>query len=364
MKLLNIAHLAQLIGYADDEMEYGLSPEITQTLAKLRKVPIVNENEIDVGLNTLRLQSVDGIFDFYLKDSIVYLSEQAQEMGGLIAYTYLTPISQFDEDYVDNLGDADLSHLTTRIIKRREKQNLLMQEHERLSRGANRRAQKFLRDNKSTSVSCALVSDECAKLLKQAKYFIRRGKADYYGAQLQIMQFVIQKNDLGENQEIIPLVEIIGKYCQKCENKSQKELSDGFVSEIYQPKFTASNTKIMQNKRFDFRELLVALSKPQPKGDVRKQFEKEYPAKSKVIMGIYTAEEEVQQEVKMPETVDMEKAEQTEESKAIQLAETIFAEYGPNKQAVKSAQQDKTAEIKKTKADISQKSQYDQEKTF
>jgi len=341
-----------------------LPSDVSEVLAKMRKMPVVSENDLDVGLDSLMLESEDKTFSFYLKDSIMYLSEQAHEMGGLIAYTYLTPISQFDDDYVDNLGDVDLAHLSDRKKKKKEKQIRLMKEHERISKGAVRRAQKWLSDNKSISVSCALIDDECRELLAHAKYFIRRGKPDYYESQLQLMEFAVEKNNLETNSDIMPLMEILSKCYKKCEIKNQKELVDDFVGEVINPQFNPRKTASGQNKKFDFRELLAATNKPKLRIETRKQFEKEYPVKSKEIMEIYTAEEEVEQTIEVKESEEKKTTKEKEEEKTKKLTEKLLAEYEQTQQTQKDVPQNQETEQKRSKTSTFQKNQDEQAKTF
>ena len=256
---MNETHVLQMLGNLDDRRTYLLPKDIAEILIRMPKTPVVSENEIDVGINTAFLKSNCGI-EFYLEDSTLSLVERAYEMGGLIAYTYLTPLTEITLDYFENLDpQLDLTPLKERKRQRREKYNLVLAEHERLARAAMKR----------------LAPPDIGEF----KRFIRLGKPDFYCSQLQLLEL-----RGGESAAIT-------RWETACNNKTTAALLSETPVELYIPQITTvKKPSGGASKKFDFRTLLAALLKATPKKPVTRL------EPSEKVTELLTTEAEIQED--------------------------------------------------------------------
>jgi len=246
--LKNDAHILQMLGNFDHGHSYALPKDIAEILIKMPKTPVVSKDEIDVGSNVAFLKSDSGI-DFCLEDGTLFLVERATEMGGLVAYTYLTPLTEITLDYFKSIDpNIDLTPIKDRIAARRTKQQKIMAEHERLARTAMNRAQKILNHQPI---------DQFDQSKSTAKRFIRPGKPDYNTSQLQLLAHTIDKNDL-----LHPATEIINRWKNACNNKTSAALLSEAPSGLHFP-VIASNAKQSRPKQktLDFKSILAAMLK-------------------------------------------------------------------------------------------------------
>lgn len=247
--LKNDSHIFQMLGNFDNKHGYTLPKDIAELLIKMPKKPVFSKDEIDVGLNVAFLESSCGT-EFCLEGSILYFVEHATEIGGLVAFTYLTPLTEITTDYFKNLDtELDLTPLKQRIGKRRAQYVSMLTEYERLARTANRRAQKTLAQQNLP---------EFDELMSTAKRYVRPGKPDYCTSQLQILAYVIDKNNLPH-----PSTEIINRWKTACNNKTSAALlaeapADFHIPEITDAKKDGGGNK---GKKLDFKSLLAVLLK-------------------------------------------------------------------------------------------------------
>ena len=237
-----------MLGDFDDRHGYGLPKNIADILIKMPKKPIASKDEIDVGSDTAFLRSESGI-DFCLENSTLFLVEYASEMGGLVAFTYLTPLTEITNEYFKTLdANADLTPLKERAQARRTKHQIILAEHERLAQGAMQRARRILTYKPIP---------EFEKFKSDGKRFIRPGKPDYNTSQLQILAHVIEKGDL-----LHPVADIISRWKTACNNKTSAQLLSELPSELHVPQIL--NTKksaAPSGKTLDFKSILAAMLK-------------------------------------------------------------------------------------------------------
>lgn len=239
----------QMLGAFDAKHGYSLPKDIADLLIKMPKKPIISKDEIDVGTNVAFLQGSHDT-EFCLDGNVLYFVERATEIGGLVAFTYLTPLTEITEEYFNNLdAGIDLTPLRERRQKRRAQYVSIMAECEHLARGANRRVQKTLR-------SQAL--PEYNELISTAKRFVRLGKPDYCTSQLQILSYIIDKNDLTH-----PATEIINGWKTACNNKAAAQLVCETQTNLHKPEITERKKDSDGNKgkKIDFKSLLAAMLK-------------------------------------------------------------------------------------------------------
>jgi len=246
--LKNDTHIFQMLGDFDDRHGYALPKEIAEILIKMPKKPIVSKDEIDVGPNVAFLKSDTGI-DFCLEDSTLFLVERAFEMGGLLAFTYLTPLTEITLDYFKNLdANIDLTPLKERIQARRIKYQTILAEHERLAQGAMRRVRKILTYQ-------PLPDFDSSKSV--GKRFIRPGKPDYNTSQLQLLAHIIDKKDL-----LHPAADVISHWQTACNNKSSALILSEPASEFHTAQITTTKkTGTPKGKTIDFASILLTMLK-------------------------------------------------------------------------------------------------------
>jgi hypothetical protein len=309
--LQNDAHIFQMLGDFDDRHGYGLPKDIAEALIKLPKKPIASEDEIDVGTNVAFLRSDVGI-DFCLEDSTLFLVERATEMGGLIAFTYLTPLTEITLDYFKNLDvNVDLAPIKERIQARRIKRQTILAEHERLALGAMRRARKILTYQPLPDF------DEAKSV---GKRFIRKGKPDYNTSQLQLLAHIIDKGDL-----LHPVADIIGRWQNTCNNKASALLLSETTAELHVPQIPdTKKANTPKGKTMNFQSILAAMTK---RNNPQKQPVRLKP--SKKATEILTAETEIEDDF-MPESigkaVDIAELFTDEEKELQKLVTTILAQ--------------------------------------
>ena len=247
-----------MLGAFDDRRSYALPKDLAEILIKMPKTPVVSEDEIDVGTNVAFLKGELGT-EFCLEDSILYLVERAEEMGGVLVHTYLTPLTEITLDYFKNLdAHVDLTPLKERVRTRRAQYEKVLAEHERLARGA---IKKLAPPN-----------------VGEYKRFIRPGKPDFYSAQLQLLE-----HTGGEN-------EIITRWKTACNNKAVAALlaePPVILSDVKDLPAPTGNRK--GGKRIDFKTLLAAMLKQNPPRKLRLK-------PSEKVANILTAEDEIQEE--------------------------------------------------------------------
>ena len=338
--LKNDSHIFQMLGNFDERHGYALPKEIADILIKMPKKPVVSDDEVDVGINVAFLQSEDGT-KFCLEGSILYLVEHATEMGGIVAYTYLSPLAEITDEYFKNLdAGLDLTPIKERAQKRRAQYTSMLAEHERLARSACRRVQKTLDTHPLP---------EYSELLKTGKPFVRLGKPDYNTSQLQMLTYVIDKNDLTH-----PAVEIINRWKTTCNNKTSAALISEPLTEFHMPelihkKKDGSDGK--KGKKLDFKHLITALLKQDAtaKPPVRLK-----PCEN--AAKILNAETEVEHDFEpeeLPETPGEkdkpEHALDNEEMKLQQLVTALLRNYQPSPTVAKPQTKSKTARQGMTK---------------
>lgn len=300
-----------MLGDFDDRHGYGLPKDIAEVLIKMPKKPVASEDEIEVGTNVAFLRSDAGI-DFCLEDSTLFLVERATEMGGLLAFTYLTPLTEITLDYFKNLdANFDLAPIKERIEARRIKRKTLLAEHERLALGSMRRAKKIL--------TYQPVPD-FEETKSAGKRFIRKGKPDYNTSQLQLLSHIIDKGDL-----LHPVSDIISRWKNTCNNKASALLLSETTTELHVPQITdAKKANTPKGKTMNFQSILAAMIK------------RDKPSKppvrlkpSKKAAEILTAETEIEDDF-MPESigkaVDIAELFTDEEKELQKLITTILAQ--------------------------------------
>ena len=267
-KFAPTAHTAQLL---------DMTTELVAAVLKLKKVEIVDDDRLDFGnfLEFESIQTFDGapvrylveLFnitdpdgDTVVKRAVLYLRAEVVEMGGMVANTYLTPLKVFDsvspETFLQGMAqqfnvelggshaqtadggywfnwlgrritaegdEARLVELVDKAVSdrntRRKKIRELM---EAASRGAADAALRLLRSRKEQNVECALVENEYTALAKTAKRFVRPGKPDYAQSRVQMLNFIIDKNDLGEHEALAEVVKRLARVNTKIERAITK----------------------------------------------------------------------------------------------------------------------------------------------
>jgi len=246
--LKNEAHLFQMLGALDSTNGYGLPKDIAEILIKLPKKPVVSKDEIDVGTNVAFLASGCGI-EFCLQGSVLSLVEKAEEMGGLVAFTYLTPLAEITEEYFANLdANVDITPVRERVRQRRAQYTAMLAEHENLARGAMRRTHKILKIHPIP---------EFGEMLGVGKRFIRHGKPDFNSAQLQMLDFVIDKETLSH-----PVQATVNRWKTACNNKTSARVVTEPPVELHAPEILdIKKPKETKGKSLDFRGILAAMMK-------------------------------------------------------------------------------------------------------
>jgi len=321
--LRNDAHIFQMLGNFDQGHGYALPKDIAELLIKMPKVPIVSEDEIDVGIDVAFLKSNCGT-QFCLENSILYLVERATEMGGLVAFTYLSPLVEITAEYFENLeSDQDLTPIKERVVKRRAQYATMLAEHERLARSANRRAQKTLN---------AHPIPEFDETVAIGKRFVRLGKPDYCTSQLQILAHVIDKNNLTH-----PASEIIDRWKTACNNKTSAKLYSEPLSELHMPETTGvkkdETSDSDKGKKINFRSLLAVMMKQ----DTPKKAPTRLKSCENVVQ-ILDSEEEVEQGFEPTQqgepadeiTENPQQKNHEDEIKLQQLVAALLKNYQPN----------------------------------
>ena len=225
---MNETHVIQMLGNLDERRNYLLPKDIAEILIKLPKAPVVSPDEIDVGTNIAFLKGELNT-EFCIKDGTLYLVERATEMGGLLAYTYLTPLTEITLDYFKTLNpDTDLTPLQTRIQNRRTQYMTVLAEHERLARAAMRK----------------LSPPEVG----EAKRFIRPGKPDYRCSQLQYLEHIGVWNDA------------ITRWKTACNNKTSAALVSEPYTELHTPQISKKSSGGAR-KTLDIQPILTAMLK-------------------------------------------------------------------------------------------------------
>ena len=246
--LKNDAHIFQMFGDFDDKHGYALPKDIAEILIKMKKLPVVSENEIDVGENIALLQSESGI-DFCIENSTLFLVEKATEMGGLVDYTYLIPLTEITLDYFKNLDEnVDLSSLRERVRTRRTKHKAILAEHERLALATMKRAEKILSFQPLP---------EFDKMVSDGKRFVRPGKPDYNTSRLQMLAHVVDKTDA-----LHPVADVINRWKAACGNKTSAMLLSEIPVELHTPEITQTKKdNSPKGRSLDFKSILVKLMK-------------------------------------------------------------------------------------------------------
>jgi len=313
--LKNDAHIFQMLGGFDDRHSYALPKDIAEVLIKMPKKPIVSKDEIDIGSNVAFLRSDTGI-DFCLENSTLFLVERASEMGGLVAFTYLTPLTEITLDYFKTLdANVDLAPLKARIQARRTKHQTILAEHERLAQNTMRKVKKILTFQPLP---------EFEQLISTGKRFIRPGKPDFNTSQLQMLAHIIDKNDL-----LHPATDLIRRWQSACNNKTSAMVLSEPTSELHiMPITSTKKTDTPRGKNLDFKSILAAMLK------------QDKPCKpptrlkpSEKAAEILTAETEIEESFEpeqVSKTADL--AEFTDEEKELQkLVSTILAQKDAEK---------------------------------
>jgi hypothetical protein len=246
--LKNDAHILQMLGNFDDRHGYALPKDIAEALIKMKKLPVVSKDEIDVGVGVAFLRSASGI-DFCLEGSTLFLVERASEMGGLVDFTYLTPLVEVNLDYFKNLEDnIDLEPLRKRVNERRAKRQALQAEHERLANGAMRRAQKILGFQPLP---------EFDKILSDGKRFVRHGKPDFNTSKLQMLEHIVEKTDT-----LHPVADVIRNWKTACGNKTSAMLLSEIPVELHTPVIVGKAKQSAPGKKtLDFKSIIAGLMK-------------------------------------------------------------------------------------------------------
>ena len=250
-----VGHVTQLLGGVDDGGNYVLPADIARTLLALRKVETVNPDKIDIGNITMfesvvkingrpikyaleEFNVIDNDGDLLQKRAVLYLAENALEMGGVVAHTYMTPLAIFDGTdppmfrfdlanqlnldfdaafdpekdqwytwYGKEISDDTEKHPELEQIKlvKEKKAKQRKKQLEEAERGVARFVAQiidFLRDKSDQSTDCAFVEDEIKQMEQQTKRYVRPGKADYNQARLQIVEQVISRNDMANKADL------------------------------------------------------------------------------------------------------------------------------------------------------------------
>ena len=287
-----------MFGDLDDKHGYALPKHLADILIKMPKKPVVSKDEIDVGVNVAFLRSDSGV-DFCLENSTLFLVERASEMGGLIAFTYLTPLTEVTYNYFKELdASVNIAPLKERIQQRRAKHQALLAEHERLAQDSMRRVRKTLTYQPLP---------EFEQLKATGKRFVRPGKSDYNTSQLQILEYVIEKGDL-----LHPARDLIKRWKTACDNKTSAMILSEAPSVLHEAQISGQKkTGAPKGKGVDFKSILAAMLK---QDKPRKPPTRIKPSES--AAEILNAETEIEKDfeaepvgktVDMPEFTDEEK---------------------------------------------------------
>lgn len=314
------AHMLQMLGAFDSTNGYALPKDIVEILIKMPKKPIISKDEIDIGTNVAFLRSDCGI-EFCLRDSVLSLVERAEEMGGLISFTYLTPLTGINEEYFLNLDtNIDITPIKERQRQRRERYTKMLAEHENLARSAMRRTNKILSIHPVP---------EFKELLDVGKRFIRKGKPDFNSAQLQVLGFILDKGSLTHPAQLV-----INRWKTACNNKTSAQLLIEPPVELRAPEILeVKKSKTTKGKHLDFRSLLAAMMK--------QDAPKKLPVRlkpSKKVAEMLTAEHEIEGDF-VPEEQALPKTESQTSSEEIELQQLVsqLLEKRDGKQSAETA---------------------------
>ena len=178
---MKTAHKVQLL---------EVTPDVKRELLALDKIEIVDENKLPLG-ESIKLESAklfDGRPIKFLSDGkTMYLCNIAEEMGGMVEYTYLVPL---EGTKTSNTTD----YLTVAVAEQTMRRKKQLEECERICRGVATRVKKQLEQQQII---------EFERLKKDAKRFIREGQKGYQTAQVQMLSYILQsgkaKNVILEN---------------------------------------------------------------------------------------------------------------------------------------------------------------------
>lgn len=352
IKLQKNMHIIQLLGFIDKHGNYFISDETARNLIDLQKIEIEDEYKIDVANKYINLQSA-ALFDgrplFFRveteqnKDSqraTLFLQEEADEMGGLIAFTYLTPLAVFEStntetfmcDLSEQFGiengitdnETNISKLDSHIKTRNAKRRVIEAEAERLSRTAMIRINRMLSET---------VQKEFNEIKQTAKRFTRAGKPNYYQAQVQMVKHVTEQRGLQDSAELHPVMQVIEKLENRIDEFTQKTLADEMLTDTKPAEITHKTAKAVHSaastrsprrdtiinklpaveraaimsSKFDFDKLLASikgdkrqnnnplkLSKDAPKK--RERFNRVYKQKAPRVLQVIDSAEEIDDE--------------------------------------------------------------------
>jgi len=234
--LQNDFHIFQMLGAFDDRHGYALPKDIAEILIKIPKKPVTSDDEIDVGTGVAFLQSTDDLaLEFCIEGNTLFLAERATEMGGIVAYTYLVPLTDITPEYFKTLdAECDLAPLKARISARRAQYTEILAEHERLARKAIKQ----------------LTQPDTA----QYKRYIRRGKPDFNCAQMQYIEHTSGTN------------EVIERWKTACSNITAAKLILEVTPELHVMQVKEAKKKGgRKGQVFNFKALLAAMGKQKPK---------------------------------------------------------------------------------------------------
>jgi len=195
-----------------------ITPDVTNELLSLEKIEITDEDKLPYS-DFVQLESVQ-LFDghpikFLSDGQTMYLLNTASEMGGMIEYTYLVPLEGAH-------GGKTTDHIAVAVAEQTARRKKLLEESERICRGVAARVKKQIEQQQ--------VIQQFEQLKKDAKYFIREGQKGYQTAQVQMLSYVLEKNNIKNEKLDNCLMKVesasdkVLHYREKYTTKAQVEL--------------------------------------------------------------------------------------------------------------------------------------------